>query len=104
MDTVITFEDLLRGECIFNATLSVEMNKLAEKLIEMHTKSLQSELKEAEAHNKRLLDFTNKQAEDEGLWFQAETAPEAYLQAGLRKLHAFIEGKPTGGNDVQKWN
>ena len=35
--------------------------------------------------------LVNKQAEDEGLWFQAETAPEAYLQQELRKLHAAVE-------------
>ena len=32
-----------------------------------------------------------KQAEDEGIWFIAETAPEAYLQKELRKLHRIIE-------------
>jgi len=32
-----------------------------------------------------------EQAEDEGLWFDAQTAPEAYLQAELRRLHAVIE-------------
>uniref|UniRef100_A0A6M3JS63 Uncharacterized protein n=1 Tax=viral metagenome TaxID=1070528 RepID=A0A6M3JS63_9ZZZZ len=31
------------------------------------------------------------QAEDPGLWFEAETAPESYLQQELRKLHAEIE-------------
>lgn len=31
------------------------------------------------------------QAEDDGLWFRAETAPEAYLQNGLRELHEVIE-------------
>jgi hypothetical protein len=33
----------------------------------------------------------NEQAEDEGLWFEAETAPEAYLQQELRRLHQIIE-------------
>lgn len=33
----------------------------------------------------------NEQAEDEGLWFIAETAAEAYLQQELRRLHAAIE-------------
>jgi hypothetical protein len=33
----------------------------------------------------------NEQAEDEGLWFVAETAPEAYLQQELRRLHAAVE-------------
>ena len=32
-----------------------------------------------------------EQAEDEGLWFMAATAPEAYLQQELRRLHAAIE-------------
>ena len=31
------------------------------------------------------------QAEDDGLWFVAETAPEAYLQQELRRLHAALE-------------
>lgn len=36
-------------------------------------------------------DLVAKQAEDEGLWFQATTAAEAYLQQELRRLHALIE-------------
>ena len=39
----------------------------------------------------RIVALVNKQAEDEGLWFEARTAPEAYLQRELRKLHALIE-------------
>ncbi len=35
--------------------------------------------------------LVNEQAEDEGLWFVAQSAPEAYLQAHLRRLHALIE-------------
>jgi len=35
--------------------------------------------------------IVDEQAEDQGLWFEAETAPEAYLQQELRKLHAEIE-------------
>jgi len=30
------------------------------------------------------------------LWFDATTAPEAYLQQELRKLHVAIEGKSIG--------
>lgn len=33
----------------------------------------------------------SEQADDEGLWFYAHTAPEAYLQQELRRLHAVIE-------------
>lgn len=32
-----------------------------------------------------------EQAEDDGLWFIAQTAPEAYLQQELRRLHSLIE-------------
>ena len=35
--------------------------------------------------------IVDEQAEDRGLWFEAETAPEGYLQQELRKLHAEIE-------------
>lgn len=35
--------------------------------------------------------LVNKQAEDHGLWFAAMTAPEAYLQQELRKLHTAVE-------------
>lgn len=35
--------------------------------------------------------LVSAQAEDEGLWFEAKTAPEAYLQQELRMLHELIE-------------
>jgi len=37
--------------------------------------------------------IVDQQAEDEGLWFMAQTAPEAYLQEQLRLLHRVIEGQ-----------
>ena len=37
--------------------------------------------------------IVDRQAEDSGLWFKAETAAEAYLQQELRALHKAIEGK-----------
>lgn len=42
----------------------------------------------------RVARLVAQQAEDEGLWFEAQTAPEAYLQQELRKLHAAVEDKP----------
>lgn len=39
----------------------------------------------------RVLALVDEQAEDEGLWFIARTAPEAYLQQELRRLHAAVE-------------
>jgi hypothetical protein len=35
--------------------------------------------------------LVDAQAEDEGLWFSAEYASEAYLQVALRTLHAAVE-------------
>jgi len=46
--------------------------------------------------NAELLAVVNEQAEDDGLWFVAQYASEAYLQQELRRLHAIIEAKATG--------
>ena len=40
--------------------------------------------------------ITARQADDNGLWFQAETASEAYLQQALRELTRAIEGGQYG--------
>jgi hypothetical protein len=40
------------------------------------------------------------QAEDDGLWFINVSAPEAYLQMGLRELHQVIEGERTAESVV----
>jgi hypothetical protein len=39
----------------------------------------------------KIKELVEEQAEDEGLWFYAETAPEAYLQHELGRLHELIE-------------
>ncbi len=44
------------------------------------------------------LSIVSDQADDEGLWFVARTAPEAYLQQELRRLHAAIERAYIHGN------
>ena len=44
-----------------------------------------------------LAELVAEQAEDEGLWFIATTASEAYLQQELRRLHHLIE---TGVGDA----
>lgn len=41
---------------------------------------------------KKIQARVDEQADDEGLWFRAQTAPEAYLQQALRELHRLIEG------------
>ena len=43
------------------------------------------------AEFQNVLDTVAQQAEDEGLWFIAATAPEGYLQSELRRLHAAVE-------------
>lgn len=40
----------------------------------------------------KIRDVVKEQIEDEGLWFRARTAPEAYLQQELRRLHCALEG------------
>ena len=39
----------------------------------------------------KLLKFTDLQAKDEGLWFNAEYASEEVLQRGLRGCHVMVE-------------
>lgn len=41
---------------------------------------------------KELQAIVDEQATDEGLWFIAQSASEAYLQQELRRLHVAIEG------------
>jgi len=40
---------------------------------------------------KIIRDFVDAQAEDESIWFQAQTITETHLQQELRQLHACIE-------------
>lgn len=59
--------------------LSAEIERMADRIVELEeTIAVQ-------------LALVHKQAEDEGLWFIAQTAPEAYLQQELRRLHGVIE-------------
>ena len=39
----------------------------------------------------RIKALVDEQADDGGIWFIAQTAPEAFLQQELRALHALIE-------------
>lgn len=51
----------------------------------------QERVKELEETIEVQLMLVRKQAKDEGLWFVAQTAPEAYLQRELRRLHGALE-------------
>lgn len=47
--------------------------------------------------------ITARQAVDEGLWFQVETATEAYLQEALRKLHlAVAKDRPVSNSGTRR--
>lgn len=50
-------------------------------------------------HCQWLLTIVDKQAEDETLWFKAQTITEEYLQRALRDLHASIERSYERGDD-----
>lgn len=57
-------------------------------------KTLMGEYRAIESTTMRLAtiqDLVDEQAKDAGLWFVAQTAPEAYLQQELRRLHTVIE-------------
>lgn len=64
-----------------NDSLSLECGKMA------------SRLEAAERQLDAVRTLVDQQAEDPGLWFQAATAPEAYLQQELRRLHERVESK-----------
>ena len=51
---------------------------------------------------KDALDLVNEQAEDEGLWFCAKYASEAYLQGALRELHEAVEQAATEAEQLRK--
>ena len=62
-----------------------------------------TEIAALEAKLEAMKQTVDEQAEDEELWFVAETAPEAYLQQELRRLHLVSEtmwppSKPSGTN------
>ncbi|HEV8364603.1 MAG TPA: hypothetical protein VGQ52_13905 [Gemmatimonadaceae bacterium] len=60
------------------------------------TISNEFDLSEPAAPPSALRSLVARQAEDAGLWFDAVTAGEAYLQQELRKLHAAVEGEEIG--------
>jgi len=71
-----------------------------ELLIEKQDRILK-ELGQATLNFAVLIDSVDKQAEDNGLWFDAQTAPEAYLQQELRKLHGLIESNTKALSEPQ---
>lgn len=59
--------------------------------LERKVRELLGLLKERDDRLTEIRRVVDKQAKDEGLWFVAKTAPEAYLQEELRYIHHVIE-------------
>ena len=53
--------------------------------------TLEADLAALRQRHAEALALVARQAEDDGLWFIAHTAPEIYLQQALRALHAALE-------------
>jgi hypothetical protein len=51
------------------------------------------EIQDREALNRARSLVAEQAMDDSGLWFEAETITEAYLQTALRDLHQAIEGE-----------
>jgi hypothetical protein len=83
--------------------VDLQANDASNKLIQIS--HLRAQLTAAQAINAqrdarlvRAEQVAADQANDDGLWFIATSATEAYLQQELRKLHAAIEGTDDFGN------
>jgi len=83
----MTLEGLRAGRCQHGAYVGQSNFRCRDCEID----ALKARLAEA----RRVCD---EQANDEGLWFVAETVTEAYLQSALRRLHAAVE---TGGLTIR---
>ena len=82
-------------DCMFDAETGVQFKSCGwhEKLIDLAVAAERERCAGmAERALKAARELVAKQAEDEGLWFIAETSPEAYLQQELRRLHRVVEG------------
>ena len=59
--------------------------------ISLRIDELEEQVDDLKDHLKAIKELVAKQAEDEGLWFDAKYAPTAYLQESLRALHKAVE-------------
>lgn len=60
----------------------------------MHVPRLLAEVRALRAEFAKVQQVVNEQADDPGLWSEAQTVPEAHLQKALRTIHAVIEKEP----------
>jgi len=68
--------------------IDIDIHTVAKELVNLT-------LEDVKESTDSILELVNNQAEDEGIFFQAKTAPEAYLQQEIRKLHQITEDKLT---------
>jgi len=61
---------------------------------------LRKRIDELTSEGATILALVDEQAKDAGLWFAAQSAAEAYVQAELRRLHEVIEGK--SGDEIAR--
>lgn len=93
MAEVVAHERTHRARAEERRTVKGRVTVRNQPLAMADTPDAMSEMYEALTRIKALVD---EQAEDEGLWFQAQTVPEAYLQQALRRLHGLIEMEVDG--------
>jgi len=80
------FEDWIGYLCADAEASATELDRLM-----VHDAALRARVAVLTEERDALRTLVEAQAEDEGVWFVAETAAEAYLQQELRRLHAAIE-------------
>jgi len=75
--------------------LSQEVDRLRARAFYLAAENDKDKQRIAELEREReaLMEVVNEQAEDDGLWFVAESITEDMLQRALRRLHAAAEGE-----------
>ena len=71
--------------------LRAEVERLRKSTPVARLDAMEAERDDVTAQLSDVQSLIDRQAKDDGLWFKAATAPEAYLQQELRKLHDTIE-------------
>ena len=70
------------------------MYTIAAAINAMPQSDAQAQIDALKAERDALRDAVAMQTADDGLWFHAVSAPEAYLQQELKKLHQLIGAAP----------
>ena len=76
--------------CVLGAESAIMQPGEIDELIRVLTALVDAARAEERQRWRRVRELVDRQVADECLWFTARTAPEAYLQQELRKLHAAV--------------